>query len=88
MSNNTIEFRRLERVEVRLAWSAEASQFTPWLAQLENLWLLGETIGIELELEAQEKSVGPFRADIPCVYLYRMSSSTGFVESRRMLLLK
>ena len=66
MSNNTIEFGRLERVEVRLAWSAEASQFTPWLAQPENLRLLGETIGIELELEAQEKSVGPFRADILC----------------------
>tara|TARA_B110000259_G_C14032055_1_gene407180 strand:+ start:5710 stop:6588 length:879 start_codon:yes stop_codon:yes gene_type:complete len=30
------------------------------------LELLGETIGIELELEAQEKDVGPFRADILC----------------------
>jgi len=28
--------------------------------------LLGETIGIELELESQEKDVGPFRADILC----------------------
>ncbi len=32
----------------------------------KNLELLGETIGIELELEAQEKDVGPFRADILC----------------------
>jgi hypothetical protein len=30
------------------------------------LRLLGETIGIELELEAIEKDVGPFRADILC----------------------
>jgi len=28
--------------------------------------LLGETIGIDLECEAQEKEVGPFRADILC----------------------
>ena len=35
-------------------------------AQAENLSLLGEAIAIELELEAQEKDVGPFRADILC----------------------
>jgi hypothetical protein len=28
--------------------------------------LLGDTVGIELEFEAQEKEVGPFRADILC----------------------
>lgn len=28
--------------------------------------MLGETIGIELEVEAQERNVGPFRADILC----------------------
>ena len=28
--------------------------------------MLGNTIGIELELEAQEKAVGPFSADILC----------------------
>jgi hypothetical protein len=30
------------------------------------LELLGDTIGLELELDAQEKNVGPFRADILC----------------------
>lgn len=57
---------RLERAELRLAWANEASDFTPWLAEPENLVLLGETIGLELELEAQEAGVGPFRADILC----------------------
>ena len=47
-------------------WSKEAGDFTPWLAQDKNLSLLGETIGLELELEAQEKNVGPFRADLLC----------------------
>lgn len=57
---------RLERVELRDIWQTEAGDFTPWLAGEENIKLLGETIGIDLEVEAQEKSVGPFRADILC----------------------
>lgn len=57
---------RLIPVSPREAWHSEADDFTPWLAERENLTLLGKTIGIELELEAQEKSVGPFRADILC----------------------
>ena len=57
---------RLKKLELRSVWETEAGDFTPWLAQEENLKLLGEAIGIDLELEAQEKSVGPFRADILC----------------------
>src|SRR5262245_8924009 len=66
MNNESLSFGRLERVDPRTAWLTEAGHFTPWLAQPDNLRLLGDTIGIELELEAQEKSVGPFRADILC----------------------
>lgn len=57
---------RLQKVDLREAWASESSGFTPWLAQEGNLKLLGETVGIELELESQEKEVGPFRADILC----------------------
>jgi len=57
---------RLTRVDLREVWTSEASKFTPWLARPENLGLLAETLGIELELEAQEKAVGSFRADILC----------------------
>lgn len=57
---------RLARVELRAAWVGESSDFTPWLAQADNIALLGEAIGIELEVESQEKGVGPFRADILC----------------------
>ncbi|QIG79644.1 DUF4268 domain-containing protein [Stakelama tenebrarum] len=56
----------LHKVDLRTIWLSESSDFTPWLAKAENLSILGETIGIELELEAQEKYVGPFRADILC----------------------
>jgi len=57
---------RLEKVSLRTAWIGESTHFTPWLAQSENLKFLGDTVGIELEFEAQEKEVGPFRADILC----------------------
>lgn len=57
---------RLIRVNPRDVWQGEANDFTPWLAEEGNLSLLGDTISLELELEAQEKNVGPFRADILC----------------------
>ena len=57
---------RLARVDLPQAWIGEASDFTPWLAHQDNITLLGEAIGIELEVESQEKNVGPFRADILC----------------------
>ena len=54
----------LESVDVRSVWEHEANQFTPWLAEPRNLNALGEALQIDLELEAQEVQVGPFRADI------------------------
>ena len=57
---------RLERVPPRTFWSDEARNFTPWLATEDNLALLSETIGVDLELQNQEVSVGPFRADVLC----------------------
>src|SRR5262249_26060682 len=57
---------RLERVELREVWEKEAEDFTPWLGTEANITLLGDSIGLDLEVEAQEKEVGPFRADILC----------------------
>ena len=58
---------RLQQIrDLKNYWEKEATDFTPWLAQEKNLALLADTIGIDLELEEQEKSVGPFRADILC----------------------
>ena len=60
------ELGRLTKVSLRKFWEREDKDFTPWLADEENVSLLGKTIGIELEVEAQEKEVGAFRADILC----------------------
>src|SRR5688572_26271017 len=57
---------RLEQVDLRHIWISESGEFTPWLALPENLEILSESVGFELELEAQERNVGPFRADILC----------------------
>ena len=66
MTADKTNLGRLEPVELKSVWNGEATDFTPWLAKEDNLALLGDTIGLELELEAQEKNVGPFRADILC----------------------
>lgn len=56
---------RLTRIDdLRAQWPGEASHFTPWLAEEDNIALLGDTLGIEMEVEAVEQNVGPFRADI------------------------
>jgi hypothetical protein len=58
---------RLEQVEdLRQCWSDEARDFTPWLAQADNITLLGKAIGLELGVEGAEQNVGLFRADILC----------------------
>lgn len=54
----------LKSRDPREYWYNEAAEFTPWLA--ENIQLLGDAIGMDLEVQSQEQSVGPFRADILC----------------------
>lgn len=60
------DLARLEPVPLREAWSSEPGDFTPWLAQAENLKSLGNAIGLDLELEKQEQAVDQYRADIVC----------------------
>ncbi len=57
---------RLERVNLRTIWNSESADFTPWLARPENMKVLEEALEMELEVESEEKPVGPFRADILC----------------------
>ncbi len=56
----------LEKVELRDVWESEPREFTPRLAKEEGIRILGEAIKVDLVLEAQEKDVGPFKADILC----------------------
>jgi hypothetical protein len=57
---------RLEPVPLRHVWSHEATGFSKWLSEEDNLQLLSKTIGLDLNLEGVEQSVGPFWADVLC----------------------
>lgn len=49
-------------LDPRQVWRNEAFDFTPWLA--DNLGLLGQVLGIDLEFVGRENAVGTFSADI------------------------
>jgi hypothetical protein len=55
---------QLTKLALRKVWKHEASDFTPWLAREENIAVLGEALGMELEVENTEVAVGPYSADI------------------------
>ena len=61
-SGSGLDLATIERVDIRGVWSNEAADFTPWLA--ENIGVLGEALGMDLELDAQEASVGSYALDI------------------------
>ena len=43
--NVKINLSKLERVPLREAWKHEANDFTPWLADSDNLNTLSDTLG-------------------------------------------
>lgn len=58
---------KLERVPLREAWKHEAGEFTPWLAETDNLNALADALGLsELVKVATEHWVGDFKLDILC----------------------
>ncbi len=62
---NIPKLGKLEEIKnLREVWTHEAREFTTWLAQEENMALLGEALDIDIAVEEQEASVGDFRADI------------------------
>lgn len=60
MNNNLGKLNYIENL--RGIWNNEASDFTPWLA--ENIDILGEALGIDIELISTEYGVGNFSLDI------------------------
>ncbi len=60
-----IQLGVMKKIEnLRTAWTHEALEFTPWLAKPENMKLLGDTIGLDIEVEETESDVDGFSADI------------------------
>ena len=55
---------RLKKIDPRKYWEKEDRDFTPWLAEEENIQELSDALGIELEVEQVEQRIGSFNADI------------------------
>ena len=54
---------RVERIEdLRSIWPNEAADFTPWLQQ--NIGLLSEALGLDIQLVEREVAVGDFSVDL------------------------
>lgn len=59
---------KLEKVkDLRSVWKHEATDFTIWLSDEENLNTLGEEVGIDIELLSTEAKTGSFSTDILAV---------------------
>ena len=74
MSNsNKIKLGTLKEIkELRGVWPHEALDFTPWLADEENMTLLADAVGLEITIDETESSVGDFNVDI-----YASETGTG-----------
>jgi len=55
---------KIENVNPRDVWKDEARDFTPWLASEDGLALLGDALGVEIDLIATESRTGLYKADI------------------------
>ena len=71
------ELGRLEKVDIRKIWEHEAHSFTPWLAEPENLAILGEVLGIEFNEDDVRKEVliGNFNND-STIFWINLNSAT------------
>lgn len=59
-----MKLERIKKIDLRKTWKHEASDFTNWLAEKENLDLLSKELDLELSLTETEASVGRFNVDI------------------------
>lgn len=77
----TKKLGEIQEVNIREIWPHEAHDFTTWLFQRDNLVLLGNAVGLDLEPVRQESPVGYFWLDI----LARETSDGEFVAIENQL---
>lgn len=71
MSDRT--FGRLELVDPTDYWPGGREDFVSWLAEADNLDLLCRALGLDLEVEAVDRVIGPLSADMVCRDTYNDS---------------
>jgi len=60
----SMKLGKLTKVALREYWKHEARDFTGWLAEPENIELLGDEIGLDIEVIQTEAGVGRYSTDI------------------------
>jgi hypothetical protein len=56
---------KLEEIaDLREVWPHEAQDFTPWLAEEDNIALLADAVGLDITVDEKESPVGDFSVDI------------------------
>ena len=61
-----MELGKLKEVKLREVWKHEQYNFSSWLAEEENINILGQELGLTLIDVETEKFIGGFRCDIVC----------------------
>lgn len=60
-----INLGKLQEIrDLREVWPHEALDFTPWLADDDNLTLLADAVGLDITVDETESSVGDFNVGI------------------------
>lgn len=60
-----VNLSRLEEIkDLRTIWPHEVLDFTPWLAQEDNITLLADAVGLDITVDERESPVGNFSLDI------------------------
>ena len=63
-----LKLGKLEKInDLRATWPNEEHDFTPWLAEEENIKILGDELGIPIKVVQKEAPVGKFELDILAV---------------------
>lgn len=62
-----MKLSKIKEITPRTYWHNEATDFTPWLAEEENLAELSEVIYLDLELVSREERMDGGRADLLCI---------------------
>lgn len=60
----SLKLGELKNLKLQEVWDHEERDFTPWLAQEENLAALSRATGLDFQLDRAEVPVGPYFADI------------------------
>ena len=61
-----LKLGKMTEVDLRTVWAHEQYDFSSWLAEEDNIKVLGETLNLSLTDINTEQFVGGYRCDIIC----------------------